>query len=115
MTPTVILALLLALSVAGNAFLGNAYLGQRDRAVTGEVKTDQVTVVAQECSKGVDELVVRADERKKANAANADKAKRQAVGLRERADAILAAPASSPADACKSAQSRVDDWWGAKP
>ena len=115
MNPLAILGLLLAISMAGNAFLGNAYLSQRDKAVTGEVKTEQATGVAQACSKGVDELAVRADERKKLAAAAMAEAKKQARTLDRQADAILATPPAAPGDDCASAQRRLDDWWEKKP
>lgn len=109
--------ILLALSVAGNAALGWAYLGQRDKAVTHEVREQQATGVALKCSEGTESLQTKAAERHAAAAPKIEQARQQAAAADRRADAILAAPPAAPGDVCVSAQALVDDWWAgrAKP
>lgn len=107
----------LAISVAANAALGWAYLGQRDE--TTEARTalrdmqgqrDGARDAASACSDSVEDLRELADQRGReaatARAAAADKAQ----GHNQRADVILAAPPPVPGDACASAQARVDSW-----
>jgi hypothetical protein len=105
------IAIALAISVAANVLLGWAYLGQRDTATVAVVKEEQATGAAVACSQGTDTLTKQADSRKKAAAPKREEAKRQAEDHNRKADEILAAPAAAPDD-CKSAQARVDAWWG---
>lgn len=105
------LAIALAISVAINAALGWAYLGQRDKAVASVVKAAQATGAAVACSAGVDSLQKKADERKAAAAPQIEKAKQAAAVDNTKADAILAAPATTRGNDCKSASDRVDTWW----
>ena len=114
MSAAQILALLLAISVAGNAFLGHAYLGQRDKATETKVEYRNVAVAATACSDSVDQRKKAADKRH-ANAAPAiDAAAKQAEAGNKEADRILSTPPSVQGDDCKSAQDRVDSWWLAK-
>jgi uncharacterized protein HemX len=110
---TQIMAIVLAISLAANAFLGHAYLGQRDKTATEAVQVQQVTTVAQECSKGTEDLAKQADQRQAAAAPKIAAAQQQAQARDKRADVILATPAATPGDDCRSAQARVDDWWSA--
>lgn len=105
------LAISLALSLAGNALLGRAYLGQRDKATVAVVETKQVTGAAVACSKGTESLVTQAVKRKAAAAPEIAAAKQQADAGDKRADVILATPPVAPGDDCRSAQARVDTWW----
>ncbi len=105
------LAIALAISVAINAALGWAYLGQRDKAVVSVEKTAQATGAAVACSAGVDSLQKKADLRKAAAAPRIEEAKHAAAVDNTKADAILATPATTPGSDCKSASDRVDAWW----
>lgn len=114
MTP---MQIVLLVSLAGNGLLGWAYLGERDDATEARAAVSAkgqelagVRGAAEACSGRVDELRTLADKR----AQEAETARR-AAGTRasahnQRADAILAAPAAVPGDACASAQVRVDSW-----
>lgn len=107
----------LALSLALNAALGLAYLGQRDKtteaqsAVTAmEQQRDGARAVASACSDAVEDLRNVADQRAaEAKAARAEAAAK-ARGHNKKADSILATPAAVPGDDCRSAQVRVADW-----
>lgn len=107
----------LALSLALNAALGLAYLGQRDKtteaqsAVTAmERQRDVARAVASACSDAVEDLRNVADQRAaEAKAARAEAAAK-ARGHNKKADSILATPAAVPGDDCRSAQVRVADW-----
>ena len=107
----------LALSIALNAALGWAYLGQRDKttkaetAVTSmEQQRDGARAAASACSDAVEDLRTVADQRAaEAKAARAEAAAK-AMGHAKKADSILATPAAVPGDDCRSAQVRVADW-----
>lgn len=101
----------LAISIAGNCFLGWAYLGQRDKAVVAVVKTEQATGAAVACSAGVEDLQTKAETRRLESAPKVEAAKQAAVASNKKADVIMATPATTPGDDCKSAADRVDAWW----
>jgi hypothetical protein len=100
----------LGLSVAGNAALGWAWVGAREKAATTTLQRDDARAVASACSDATDDLRELADKRaaeaKKAQAA----ARFVALGHQARAQTILATPATVPGDACASAQARIDGW-----
>jgi hypothetical protein len=107
----------LAISLAANAALGWAYLGQRDDTTTAQTalrdmegQRDGARQAASACSDSVDDLRELADKRAREAAAARAAAAGKAQGHNQRADAILAAPPKVPGDACASAQARVDDW-----
>lgn len=104
-------------SLAANAVLGWAYLGQRDD--TTEAKTalrdmqgqrDGARQIASECSDSVDDLRALADKRAREAATARAAAANTAKAHSSKADAILSTPAPVPGDVCASAQARVDDW-----
>lgn len=105
-------ALLVALgiSVAGNAALGWAWVGAREKAATSVLQRDDARAAATACSDATEDLRDLADKRaaeaKKAQAS----ARSLALGHQARAQVILATPAAVPGDACASAQARIDDW-----
>lgn len=101
----------LAISIAGNCFLGWAYLGQRDTAVVAVERTEQATGAAVACSAGVDELQTKAETRRLEAAPKVEAAKQAAVAGNKKADVILTTPATTPGDDCKSAADRIDTWW----
>lgn len=106
-----VLALLLAISAAGNAAQGYLYLGQRDKAVVSATKEEHAVGVAMGCGKGVEELTEQADKRHLEAAPKIAAARQQAQQHNREADRILATPPAVPGNACASAQAVVDDWW----
>lgn len=105
----------LAISVAANAALGWAYLGQRDDTATAqadlrdmEVQRNGIRQVASECSASVDDLRKLAERRYVVAAPARAAAASVAQGHNQRADVILSTPV--PGDVCASAQARVDEW-----
>ena len=105
-------ALLLALgvSVAGNAALGWAWIGAREKAATTVLQRDDARAAASACSDATEALRELADKRA-AEAKKAQAAARAAATQRQRAaNTILSTPAAVPGDACASAQMRVDAW-----
>jgi len=105
-------ALLVALgiSLAGNAALGWAWVGAREKAATSVLQRDDARAAATACSDATEDLRDLADKR----AAEAKKAQALARSLaldhQARAQTILATPAAMPGDACASAQARIEDW-----
>lgn len=112
MNPLIVgLAISLAISLAGNAALGWSYLGQLDKAVVAVERTEQATGAAVACSAGVDNLETQAETRRLAAAPQILAAKQTAAAASKKADIILATPASTPGNDCKSAADRIDTWW----
>lgn len=107
----------LAISVAANAALGWAYLGQRDETATAQAELravegqrDGARQAASACSDSVDDLRELADRRAREAAPARAAAASATQGHNQRADLILSTPAPVPGDACASAQARVDEW-----
>lgn len=105
------------LSIALNAALGWAYLGQRDKttkaesAVTAmEQQRDGAREAASACSDAVEDLRTLADQRAAEAKAARAKASARARGHNQKADSILSTPPAVPGDDCRSAQVRVADW-----
>ena len=100
----------LGLSVAGNAALGWAWVGAREKGATTVVERDNARSAASACSDATEDLRDLADKRaaeaKKAQAA----ARTAATGRQQTAQTIMSTPAAVPGDACASAQVRVDGW-----
>ena len=114
MSPVVIA---LAISVAANAALGWAYLGQRDDTATAQAdlrgmegQRDGARQIASECSDSVEALRDLAAQRVRDAAPARAAAAGKAQGHNQKADTILSTPAPVPGDVCASAQARVDDW-----
>ena len=108
------LAAALALSVAGNAALGRAWLSVRDDLATAIVQRDQARTDASACSDATDDLRALADKR----SAEAAPARAAAAALARtptrRADATLASAPAVPGDMCASLQALGDDWLQAR-
>lgn len=109
--------IIILLSLAANAVLGWAYLGQRDETTEArtalrdmEGQRDGARQAASECSDSVDDLRELADKRSREAAPARAAASNIAKTHNQRADTILATPAPVPGDLCASAQARVDDW-----
>lgn len=100
----------LGLSVAGNAALGWAWVGAREKSATTLVERDNARAAASACSDATEDLRDLADKRhaeaKKAQAV----ARAAATGRQQAANTILSTPPAVPGNACASAQVRVDGW-----
>ena len=100
----------LGLSVAGNAALGWAWIGAREKAVTSTLQRDDARAAASACSDATEDLRELADKRAM-EAKKAQAVARQAAGRREvRAQQILGTPPALPGDDCGSARVRVNEW-----
>lgn len=108
--PIAVLGVLLAVSLAGNALVGKAYLEQRDRAGLAERARDTAASAAGACSRGV--VQMREAGQQQAKAAEADIAAARAEGVKagERAAGERHRPQAVPGNACASAQVETDDW-----
>lgn len=105
-----VLVLALALSMAGNAALGWAWLGARDQVAIATIERDDARAAASACSDATEALRELADKRG-AEAKRAQARAREAASRREgRAQQILSTPAAVPGDDCGSARVRVDRW-----
>lgn len=108
------LAIILAISLIANAFLGYAYLGQRDTAVEAKTDVKHVEAVAQECSQGTEQLQQQGTQREADAAPKRAAAAKKADEHNRAADRILTTPPAVPGDSCASAQSDLDVWWAGK-
>lgn len=104
------LAVALAVSIAGNALLGHAYLGERDQRVAAESDRKQARDAADTCSASVKTLRERAEKAEKEGAVARAAAAASAAVHEARADKILSAPDAVPGNDCQSARAVVDDW-----
>lgn len=102
--------IVLAVLLGSNAVTGWAWLQARDRAALLQERIDNTVDVARECSRGVDALKADADRRVAAARAAGAEAARRATAGDQRADQILARPATVPGNDCASAQAQIDDW-----
>lgn len=109
MNITTILGIALAISMGLNAIGGWAYLGQRDATVAAQGERDQARAAATACSDATEALRTLADQREKENKALRAAAALKAQGHDQKADEILATPASNP-DSCIAADQRFDNW-----
>ena len=118
MVPGWVYAIALALLAASSSALSWAWLGARDRVATLTVERDQATGNVSQCSESVVNLQWAAAKRLREGRPAVEAAAKAAQVTDQRADQILAAPASTPGDDCKSAQDQVNDWLanrGSKP
>jgi hypothetical protein len=109
-----ILGLLLALSVAGNAWLGNSYLGARDERTEAIGARDQARGAAILCGESVQALNDAAVKREKEHGVEVAQAAASAAVLQRRAQLQLVTPATRPGDDCGSAGDRVNNWLKAR-
>lgn len=100
----------LAISVAVNAALGWAYLGQRDETTEAAGQRDQARADATACSDAVQDLRELAEKRKAAAAPARADAASTAQGLQQRADYTLGLQPKVPGDMCASMQALGDEW-----
>lgn len=100
----------LAISLAANAGLGWAYLGQRDETTAAAGQRDQARADATACSDAAQDLRELADKRKAAAAPARAAAASTAQGLQQRADYTLGLQPKVPGDMCASMQALGDEW-----
>lgn len=117
LVPGWLYAIAVALLLAGAAFTSHAWLAARDEVAALTVQRDQAISTAAQCSESVAKLQSLAAKRAKDGRPAIAAAASQAMASEQRADQILAAPASTPGDDCKSAQDQVSSWLasGSKP
>lgn len=108
--PVQALALALALSVAGNAALGWAWLNARDARQAAVLQRDSARADASACSDATDDLRTLADQRSKDAATARTAAANAARTHAQRADATLATAPTVPGDMCASLQVLGDEW-----
>lgn len=110
---------ILLASLAANAALGLAYLGQRDETAAAVVQRDQARGDASACSDATEALRDLADQRAKAAAPARAAAAIVARTHQQRADYTLGLQPRKPTDLCASMQALGDEWLqgraGARP
>lgn len=116
MNPLIIgLLISLTLSLAGNAWLGKAYLGKRDTAVQASTNLTHATGAALSCSASVENLDKQAVQRAADAAPKRVAAAATAAKGNAKADVILSTAATAPGDDCKSATARANSWFKETP
>lgn len=110
MTPAQLLAILLALSVAGNAALTFTYLGVRDERTAATGERDQARSAASMCSDAVEDLRELADKRQAENKRAVAAAYARGQVHARKAQEILGTLPSRPGDDCGSAGDRFNRW-----
>lgn len=105
----------LTLSLAGNAWLGKAYLSKRDTAVQASTNLNHATGAALTCSTSVDNIAKQSDQRAAAAAPKREAAAATAAKGNAKADVILSTAATAPGDDCKSATARANSWFKETP
>ena len=104
------LLLALALSVAGNAAVGWAWLHQRDRAAVAVAALDGAQAAGKACTEAVNGLSKLATARAAAAKTERAAARKAAGRLQQRGDRTLATAPAVPGDMCASMQRLGDDW-----
>lgn len=110
MSPITILGLLLAISVIGNAWLGQAYVGVRDERTVAIGERDDARGAASACSDATEALRELYDKRTIENKAAVAQAAAAATARAAAAQRLLATPATRPGDDCGSAGDRFSTW-----
>lgn len=109
-TPIIWVSVALAASLAGNAALTAAYLGQRDDTTAAQGERDRARDDAKACSDGVLSLQAAAEKRAK----DAEKARSEAEAKQRAAQAaaqrLTQRKPTVPGDSCASAKAQIDDW-----
>lgn len=110
MNLTTIAAVIAALSIAGNVWLGNQWLTARDALTARTEQLGTALMTAQACSDGVEDLRTKAEQRAREADAAIAQARKLATARQVTAQTILSTPASVPGDDCASAAQRAHDW-----
>ncbi len=100
----------LGISLAGNAALGWAWVGARERAATSVLQRDDARAAASACSDATEDLRDLADKRSAEAKKVQAMARADAGGRQQAAHTILSTRPAVPGNACASAQVRVDGW-----
>jgi multidrug resistance efflux pump len=105
----------LVISIAANILFGLGYLDQRDALTRARADLKTASEAATSCSENTERLETLAASRKR----DADKARAEARAAAragdQRADVILATPATVPGDDCQSASDRASAWLAGRP
>jgi hypothetical protein len=105
-----IMGLLLAISVAGNAWLGTSWIFAEKREATAVEQGNQARGAAEMCSAGTLKLEDAARTRAAEGLRAMEHAQQQAQMHEAKAQQILSAPPSTPGNDCKSADDRARAW-----
>lgn len=106
----VALGIVLAVSMAGNAWLVGAYLDKRDDATAAANERANAQAAAQACSDATDQLRTNAADQAKAAQAAVAAARAAARSANARADAERNRVQAVPGDACASAEVETREW-----
>lgn len=104
------LGVLLLASLAGNAFVGKAYLEQRDRATAAEAHSGAANRAALNCSEGVASLRTTIDAERRAHQAELATARDLRKQKQGNATREMTRPPAVPGNACASAELENREW-----
>lgn len=104
MSPLIMVAIALAVSMAANLGLTHLWLGARDDVARAEQSYKQVDAAAKACTVGVDVLKAESDARQAAVLAALEQVRGAANRLQLSASKALAAKPDDPKDLCGSLQ-----------
>lgn len=105
-----IFAVLLAVSLAGNAWLHSQWTDEQQAHAVTRKKANEATDAADQCSQATERLQILADQRKREADAARAAARKTGLGLEASAQIELATPATAPGDDCRSATERAQRW-----
>lgn len=105
-----ILGVLLAVSLAGNALVGSAYLEARDRANLAERARKTAADAAEACSRGVVILQEAGKRQREEHDAAIEKARQEGMQAGRRAGLERNRPQAVPGDVCASATVETREW-----
>lgn len=110
LVPGWVYVIAIALLSASSWAMGWAWINARDRVASLVVERDNAIGAASQCSESVANLQRLAAKRQREGQPAIAAAAKTAQVAEQRADQILATPASTPGDDCKSAQDQVQSW-----
>lgn len=109
-----IVLVVLAISLAGNAWQAKTYLGVRDERTVAIGERDQARSAATACSDATEALRELVDRRQAENKVAIAQAAAAGERRGRKAAEILATPPSRPGDDCGSANDRFNRWLAEK-
>lgn len=104
------LMVVIALLSVTNIVTGKLYLSARDRATVAVSDRDSARQAASACSDSVDALRDLAAQRAKDSADEVAAARKASQAVQRKAQSLLSARPSVPADDCRSAAVQMDSW-----
>lgn len=105
------LALVLLISLAGNAWLTNSRDDALTKVATLETDLRNARALEKQCSDSVDALEKEAKATKQANARAVAAAREESKGRQARGQETLSKGRSVPSDECASVEALFDDWY----